>query len=73
MLTLQQTEQLVAKYNNMFWDGWNLVIVNPRIDGFTKISGIFHDGKWGVKRVVSPDRKGYYDIPKRYLDVQRTT
>lgn len=65
-VTLEQAEKLVETHDNLFWDGWNLVVVNPSINGYTAISGILFNGKWCVRKVVKPNANGRYDIPQRY-------
>lgn len=65
-ITLEQAETVVARYANVFWNGWDLVIVNPKIDGFTALSGILFNGKWCVRKVVKPNAQGLYDVPPRF-------
>jgi len=65
-VTLEQAEKLVENYDNLFWDGWDLVVVNPKINGYTKVSGIFFEGKWCVRKVIKADVQGLYEVPQRY-------
>lgn len=65
-VTLEQAEKLVENYDNLFWDGWDLVVVNPKINGYTKVSGIFHKGQWCVRKVIKTDARGLYEVPQRY-------
>lgn len=65
-VTLGQAEKLVNKYANLYWDGWDLVVVNPAVDGYTKVAGIYFDGKWCVRKVIKADEQGFYAVPKRY-------
>lgn len=65
-VTLAQAEKLVEQYDNLFWDGWDLNVVNPSINGYTKMSGIFYKGKWCVRKVVKANERGLYTIPPRY-------
>ena len=65
-VTLEQAEKLVEQHNNLFWNGWDLVVVNPKINGFTKVSGIFYQGQWCVRKVIKVDARGLYAVPQRY-------
>lgn len=66
-LTLRQAERLEAKNKNMFWDGWTLVVVNERKDGYQDKNGIFFNGKWSVQHRIRLNKKGQFNVPRRYL------
>ncbi len=68
LVELNKAEEIVDKHNNLFWDGWDIVIANPTIDGYSNKSGIFFDGKWCTKRVISPSSRGLYSIPARFAN-----
>jgi len=65
-VTLETAEKIVDAHDNLFWDGWNIVVVNPSIDGYTKMSGIFFKGSWAVRKVVEADDRGLFELPPRY-------
>jgi len=73
LVELQKAEEIVEKHANLFWNGWDIVIANPTIDGYSNRSGIFFDGKWCTKRVVGPNSQGLYSIPARFATAVRTT
>lgn len=66
-LTLRQAERLETKNKNMFWDGWTLVVVNERKDGYQDRNGIFFNGKWSVQHRIRLTKKGQFNVPRRYL------
>jgi hypothetical protein len=67
MLTLKQVELLAENHSSeMYWNGWDLVITNKKIDGFSKVSGLFHKGTWVTQRTIRPDSRGLYAVPKKY-------
>lgn len=66
-LTLRQAERLQASNANMFWDGWTLVVVNERKDGYQDKNGIFFKGKWSVQHRIRLNEKGRFNVPRRYL------
>lgn len=66
LVELEKAETIAEKHTNLFWDGWNLVLVNPTIDGFQAVSGIWWNGQWATKNVVEPDTNGRYKIPAWY-------
>lgn len=65
-VTLEQAEKLVEQHENLFWNGWNLIVVNPKINGYTAVSGIFYQNKWCVRKVIKPNERGLYSLPQRY-------
>jgi hypothetical protein len=65
-ITLEQAEKIVETHDNLFWDGWDLVVVNPKINGYAKVSGIFHQGQWCVRKVIKINANGLYGLPQRY-------
>jgi hypothetical protein len=65
-VTLAQAEKLVEQHDNLFWNGWDLNVVNPKINGYTKVSGIFHNGHWCVRKVIKANDRGLYTVPPRY-------
>ena len=66
-LTLKQVERLEEKNPNMFWDGWTLVVVNTKKDGYQDKNGIYFNGKWSVQHRIKLTEKGRYNVPRRYL------
>lgn len=65
-VTLETAEKIVDAHDNLFWDGWKIVVINPKIDGYTKMSGIFFEGSWSVRKVIEVDGRGLYELPQRY-------
>lgn len=66
-LTLKQTEKLASTNPNMFWDGWTLVVVNTKKDGYQDKNGIFFKGKWSVQHRIRLNKDGRFNVPRRYL------
>lgn len=52
--------------HNVFWHGWDIVIFDNRVNGSTRKEGMFHNGKWGIKTVISPNFNGEWEVPRRY-------
>lgn len=49
--------------DNVFWDGWTLVIVDESKYGLMNRRGIFFNDKWSVAYKVRPDGRGRWRVP----------
>ena len=59
-------EIIVAKNNNLSWDGWNVVELTPSKDAMFKTNGVFIDGKWYMKKLYPCNTNGW-KIPQKYV------
>ena len=64
---LKTMEKIVAKNNNLHWDGWTVVETKQSDIAKTAINGILRNGKWFLAKTFVPDRNGW-DIPNRYKE-----
>lgn len=64
---LKAMENIVAKNNNLHWDGWTVVETKQSDIAKTAINGIRRNGKWFLAKTFVPDRNGW-DIPNRYKE-----
>jgi hypothetical protein len=64
---LKTMEDIVAKNNNLIWDGWNVVHLFKSNVAMFKTNGVFIDGNWYTKTVYSPDQNGW-NINKKHLE-----
>lgn len=64
--SLEKMEAIVAKNNNLYWDGWNVVSILPNKTGWSKPDGIFIKGKWYTKRVYEITETGW-EIPSKLV------
>lgn len=64
--SLEQMEQIVSKTSVLSWDGWSVVEMYPSEKGRTSTNGVFHHGKWNLKRSFIPSRQGW-EIPNKYV------
>lgn len=63
--SLEKMEKIVAKYDNLSWNGWDVVDRKRSESGRTSISGVRVDGLWYLQRVF-PVTKDGWDIPNKY-------
>jgi hypothetical protein len=65
--SLNTMEKIVAKNNNLFWRGWDVVDLKESDIAKTSPKGIRVKDKWYIHKVYSPTRFGW-DIPNKYRD-----
>lgn len=65
-LDLNEAETYVNAENQrgrtMFWDGWDIVSWRPNNAGFLRSDGAFMYGRWGVRRIIKPNKYGKYRV-----------
>lgn len=66
----QFVDRQKAKGVDMYWDGWDILIHRPNRSAFFDKNGAFRNGKWGTQVRVSPDARGVYRVPTRYVSVR---
>lgn len=60
-------ENIVAKNNNLKWDGWNVLELKKSNLGRTDVNGIRINNEWFIKREFTVTRNGW-DIPNKYKE-----
>jgi hypothetical protein len=65
-ISLEVAEQKVPTLDNVFWNGYDIVIFDPKIDGYMNNNGIFYNGVWGVSYIIYLSENGDWVIPKKY-------
>jgi len=63
--SLEKMEKIVNKYDNLSWNGWDVVDRKRSESGRTSTSGVRVDGLWYLQRVF-PITKDGWDIPNKY-------
>lgn len=75
-LTYSNVEAFVNEYqksNDIFWDGWNIVIHKNDTGAFYSPKGRYYNGKWGYQHVTSPDDAGVWRVNARNLRFAKAT
>jgi hypothetical protein len=60
-------ENIVAKNNNLKWNGWNVLELKKSNLGRTDANGIRINDEWFIKREFTVTRNGW-DIPNKYKE-----
>ncbi len=66
-LNYNDVHQLEQSRRNMFWDGWTLVIVDKRGDGWFRKDGLFYNNAWSISKRVVVDSDGQWRVPAKYV------
>ena len=64
--SLEQMETIVSKSRSLSWDGWSVIETYPSDKARSSVSGIYLNGKWHMKKIFTPSRKGW-EIPSKYV------
>jgi hypothetical protein len=64
---LEYAESIVKKFNDLRWNGWNIISRQQTPNGFSSKHGSFINGKWGIDKVYPLTEKGWY-LPNNYGD-----
>lgn len=64
---LAAMEIIVAKNNNLKWDGWNVLELKKSNLGRTDLNGIQINNEWFIKREFKVTRNGW-EIPSKYKE-----
>lgn len=59
-----------AKGVDVHWDGWDMVFWKPFPGAFYEKNGAFRNGRWGIQTRVSPDARGLWKVPAKYVAVR---
>lgn len=62
---LEEAEQIVKKFKDLRWVGWNIVHREKTNKGFTNKNGSFINNAWGIDTVYPITEKGWY-LPNKY-------
>lgn len=66
---LEHAEQIVKKFKDLRWVGWNIVSRQETNKGFSDKHGSFINNKWGIDKTYPLTEKGWY-LPNSYGDKQ---
>lgn len=58
----------ISKGKEWSWDGWTLNIFTAHPKARTSVKGSFRNGKWGFVTSIAPTTKGFWVIPRKYLE-----
>lgn len=64
--SLEEAEKIVKSSPFLSWDGWNIVYSRPDKNAFSKLSGVYQNGRWCNRTVIEPDRNGW-SIPLDFI------
>lgn len=62
---LKKMEKIVARNNNLFWVGWDVVDRKRSDMARTAVNGVRVNGVWYLQRIYAVTRNGW-DIPNKY-------
>jgi len=54
-----------SQNNNVFWDGWDIVIFKPTPIARTRSNGMRHHGVWGTAHRIKVSERGTWRVPVR--------
>jgi hypothetical protein len=57
-------DEFVSKNRNMYFEGWDVIVLRPSHAGWMRRDGVQRDGTWYVKKTVSPNSKGKWVFSK---------
>ena len=49
--------------NNVYWDGWEIVIFHPTRGAYMRRNGAYRNGKWGISNRIACNNKGLWRVP----------
>lgn len=64
--SLEQMEEIVAKSKSLDWDGWTVVNYYQSETGWSKVNGVYRNGRWYVANRFEPNSNGW-NIPDRFV------
>ncbi len=67
---LDVMEDIVAQRNDLEWDGWDVVHINPRASSFMKPKAVFRNGEWHVATRYPVNEDGW-TVPGWLTNVAR--
>lgn len=67
---LDAMEAIVAKRNDMKWDGWDIIHYRRKAASFMNPSGAFHNGEWHLATRYPITENGWI-FPRRLVNVAR--
>ena len=75
-MTLEDAEKYVSKASktapgSVRWDGWKMVFHTPDQTAMRNPNGRYHNGRWGLEKVVEPNSEGIYLISHGMLVVNK--
>lgn len=66
-LDYKEIHELVDSRPNMFWDGWTVVVVNTKQNGFMHKTGIFYKGKWATASRIHVNKYGKWPLKEYHV------
>lgn len=65
--SLNTMEKIVAKNNNLLWDGWDVIDLKKSDIAKTSPNGIRVKNEWFLHKIYKPGRNGW-EIPNKYRE-----
>lgn len=63
--TLEEAEKIVNSFDDLHWDGWNIVSITKNDNAYSNKFGVYFNGKWAIKKVYPIKRNGW-SLPNKY-------
>jgi hypothetical protein len=54
-----------SQNDNVFWDGWDMVIFKPSPVARTRSNGMLRNGVWGTAHRIRVSERGTWRVPVR--------
>lgn len=67
--TLEEAEKVVNNFNELSWDGWDIVSTKTDPLGYSNKFGIFINGKWSIRKRYIIKQDGWH-LPNKYRVVK---
>jgi hypothetical protein len=64
--TVEQMEAIVNKFNELSWNGWDVIELKKSPSAMMHVHGAYIDGTWYIKNIFSPSENGW-KLPSKYL------
>jgi hypothetical protein len=64
---LDTMEKIVAKNNNLKWDGWDVLDLKKSDLAKTSVNGVRINNEWFLRKTYKLDSNGW-DIPNKYRE-----
>lgn len=63
-------DQQRSKGVDVRWDGWDMVFWKANPGGYSNKHGAYRNNRWGVEFRVSPDTRGLWRVPAKYVAIR---
>jgi len=63
--TLEEAEKIVNNFDDLYWDGWNIVSITNNDNAYSNKFGAYLNGRWVIKKTYFINRNGW-SLPNMY-------